>query len=370
MRNAVHQRNRRLFAIAAAAVLLWGLLGLFQARDRGETGYDTGWGAEVTRVEPGGPADAAGLEAGDRILSVDGTPVQGPWVFPSRDRVGVEGSQTLQVERRGETRIVEIAWNPLTAGQFRTSLVDGLLVTAFMGFGLWAFLSTGTRPALLLAVFGLCFGVANYQGPSLGLPGVAIAFVRSNLSLFYTALLCHFLLLFPKPKGFLRRRSAGWVLYAPFLFFLAFGCLEWFVFPALRAAYATTALFSDSLYMLVGLGALIHSGISLPRAERRASGFYWIPLGLLVAIAPPLLLEIVGMALSDFAFPGGPYLPLLGAAIPAGLALAAVTDGRRQEELRNGDTGGRVATTMRHVVMLLILLSTLIGPALGADWAY
>jgi hypothetical protein len=320
---------RALFALVGGVVCLWGILGLTQARNWGRAGYDTRWGAEVVRVEPGGPADAAGLEEGDRIVRVGGAPIENPWLSPSLGRVGVGGVQTLQVKRRGETMVVDVTWGPLAAVQVRALFVDGLVVLSFLGCGLWALLVTGTRAGLLLAVFGLCYGVANFRGPGLGLPDGAVAFVQSNLSLFYTALLCHFLMIFPKPKGVFRRPMAGWILFIPFLVFLIFGFVEWLSFPALLDEYATTAMLTDLLYMLLALTALIHSWISLSRSERRKSGFYWIPLGLAVAIGPFILLGLIGMVVPNFTSPGEKYLPVLGAVIPAGLALAVVTKAHR-----------------------------------------
>lgn len=328
MQDPAHPRYRTLVAGAGAIVLFWGVLGLIQAMDSGQAGYETRWGAEVAHVEPGGPADVAGLEAGDRILSVNGVAIQSPWLMPSRGRVGVGEARTLQVERGAERRLVEVTRAPLSSDQVKDLHVEGLVTLAFLALGLWAFLSGGTRSGLVLAVFGLCYGMTNFPVPGLGLPDEPVAFVQSNLSLFYTALLCHFLMVFPKPKGILRRRWAAWVLYAPFLLFLAFGFAEWFLFPAFLSAYATAAMFTDLLYMLLALAALIHSWASLPRSERRESGFHFIPLGLLLAIGPFLVLGIIGLAAPEFSLPGHDYLPLLGVAIPAGLALAVVKQAR------------------------------------------
>jgi S1-C subfamily serine protease len=68
-----------------------------------------GPGAVVGRVVPGGPADQAGLEAGDRIVAIDGEPVRS---FSSlQGEIGTRSpgdTVTLEIERDGSTLTVEV----------------------------------------------------------------------------------------------------------------------------------------------------------------------------------------------------------------------------------------------------------------------
>jgi len=329
MKNRVHPRYGTLLAIVGGVVGLWGILGLIQVGAWGQAGYETRRGGAVVHVEPDGPADAAGLEVGDRIVGVGGARIEDPWLNPSRGRVGVGGVQTLQLDRGGETMVVEVTWGPLAASQIRARVVDTLLVFAFMGFGLWALLSTGTRSAWILALFGLCYGVANFRGPSLGFLEGAVPFVQSHLSLFYTALLFHFLMIYPQRKRILKGRWAIRLAYLPFVLVVAFGLVERTVYPRFLDQYGAMAGLTDLLYMCLALAALVHSWASNSRAERHDSGLFWIPAGLALAIGPVVVLGLVGLAAPGFSLPGEGYLQLLGAAIPGGMALAVVTDARR-----------------------------------------
>lgn len=204
-----------------------------------------------------------------------------------------------------------------------SGVLEGLVTLAFVGAGLWALFLMQTSGACLLAILGVSYGVVNFDGPIPGLLEGTAGFVRGHLGLFYVAVLLHFLMVVPRPKQVLRRRAAVWLLYLPFLIFLAFGVVDQ-LSPAVHDQYMTTQWVIDLLYMALALVALGHSWFSLSRSERRASGFYWIPLGLVVAIGPFIVLALGGMVMPEFSMPGQAYMALLGVAIPIGMALAVV----------------------------------------------
>ena len=64
---------------------------------------DPGTGAVVASVQPGGPADQAGLRAGDVIMAVSGRPVQVPAdVISAVEANGLGRTLTIALQRAGQ----------------------------------------------------------------------------------------------------------------------------------------------------------------------------------------------------------------------------------------------------------------------------
>ena len=238
-------------------IVVWGFIGLTQMGYRGQGGFETNASGTVRHVEPDGPADRAGLKEGDLILAVGDTPGKGLWKKPFPGGVAVGDTQSLTVKRNGQSIAVEIVWESLSSKARRAQVVDFLVTLAFLGYGLWALRVSGNSGGLLLATFGLAYGAANFDGPGCGLPESTIVFIQSQMSLFYTALLAHFLLVFPKPKALFRKRVTVCLFYFPFVIYLTFGLVAGFKFPALGNEYTVTTAAIDLTYMLLALAALI-----------------------------------------------------------------------------------------------------------------
>jgi S1-C subfamily serine protease len=85
--------------LKVGAEVVHGYLGV---RFRGETDGDGRPGLEILDVRPGSPADRAGLKRGDRILSVNGKPVDQPVRLENVLSVLPSGSEVmLAIEREG-----------------------------------------------------------------------------------------------------------------------------------------------------------------------------------------------------------------------------------------------------------------------------
>lgn len=329
MTNRWWGRLERSLAGIAFAVAVWGTSGVLLQRTAGQGGYSIGLGALVSDVEEGGPADVAGLTIGDRIMGVGDAAFHHPWSKPDKERVGVGNTQTLAVDRGGERLNVDLVWENLSGADRRSLWVDFLITSGFLVFGIWAYLSSRTFAGLVLALFGVSYGIAAFDGPTVGALDGGIRFLQYVLSFLSTVLLFHFLMVFPKRKTVFGRRVPGWLVYAPFMPFVLLGLAEWVIFPALVPEYRTVTTITDLFFMVLLVVALVHTWITLGREELRRTRFNLILWGLAIAIGPNLILGLLGLAIPGLTLPGSDFLPVLGVAIPGSMALAVVSRARR-----------------------------------------
>ena len=99
---------RSLYIVGAALVATWILSGLLQMPSRPDDGYSADPEGRVSRVEVGGPAEAAGLQVGDNITAIGGVPASELPAAPRRVYPHIGESQTLEVERGGSVHTLEL----------------------------------------------------------------------------------------------------------------------------------------------------------------------------------------------------------------------------------------------------------------------
>ena len=89
---------------------------------------------EIIRVYEGGPADAAGAQAGDRIVAVDGVPVSGGSVeelSDAVDRMRGESGSTVELQLRREGEVLDLT---LTCGDVHVSNVNSAVLEGNIGY--------------------------------------------------------------------------------------------------------------------------------------------------------------------------------------------------------------------------------------------
>ena len=89
---------------------------------------------EIIRVYEGGPADAAGAQAGDRIVAVDGVPVSGGSVeelSDAVDRMRSKDGSTVELQLRREGELLELT---LTCGDVHVSNVNSAVLEGNIGY--------------------------------------------------------------------------------------------------------------------------------------------------------------------------------------------------------------------------------------------
>ena len=318
---------------AAVAITAWGIFGFIDRRQRGraEFMYDLEYNVMVM---PDGPAAAAGMQNGDRMISVEGImvedlPLYSRWPRSLGAQVGE--SRRFVVEREAELLTIDVVYGPTPRGVLHLQLGAALIGLSFLWFGIWALFAVGTPPALTLAYVGLAAGVATLgYGPYLGIwDGLAVHVATAARAL-WVALLLRFFLTFPRRTRLGENRVATRTIYGLWLTVPLMGLLELIFHPALYHTFGTWIGLVMLGYAILALVAAVYAIVKTPRGEFRISGMGWIVAGLVVGLVPTLVGAIDWAFLWDFDIPGSIYFPLLLAVIPLSMALAV----RQQARLR------------------------------------
>ena len=295
-----------LLLAASIAVILWGAFGLYQGLHSGFSGgiYDPEY--LVPGVFPGGLADKSGFQAGDRVISVEGIPIEelgmeSRWPRSLSPRIGQ--SLRFVVERNGERIPLDVVYPPPFQAAVQNRISAAIVGLLFLGIGLWAFLTVGSLPASILAHIGLAAGVraSLALGPNLGSwNGVQSHISMASGVLVYIFAL-RFFVIFPKRKRVSHSQLATWIIYGAWACLLAYLILELIVHPAL---YYKTGSVANPLMLAYGiliLAAIIHTVVKSPRKELRESGMYLILVGLLFPVGA-IVSQILGLYLPSWVY--------------------------------------------------------------------
>jgi hypothetical protein len=336
--------------VVAVVLVAWGIAGIFDRRQFGRGDFTYMPDYQVLHLRPEGAAAQAGMQAGDRVVSVAGIPVEdlplySRWPRSLAPRVGE--SLSIVVEREGETLPLEVVYGPIPAGNLKLVMGATFVGLAFLVFGLWPLLTVGTPHALLLAASGLVLGLAFFGGggPYLGTwDGLASHLLPAGLML-WSILMLRFFLTFPRPKRLSKNPVVASAVYTPLIVFLGCLVLELIMHPVLYHTFGWLGSLLILIYCLLALAALVHTVVTLSRAERRETGVNLILGGVVVAILA-VLVPVLGPALVPaLQVPGIGYLALLVAAFPLAMALAVRRESRLLDAtgMDQGTVGARGA---------------------------
>ncbi|MGH9368596.1 MAG: SpoIIE family protein phosphatase, partial [Thermoanaerobaculia bacterium] len=309
-------------------------------------------GIEVRALQPGGPAEAAGLRAGDRVLGI-GRRLVNTASGASEELLNHRiGESVPYLVRRGEQLVtlpVKLAAVRLGGTTYLYAAAIGFL---FFLIGLFVFRNRpddrAARVFFLLCVFFLLFFVCRLRPASYWWIDVFVQNTGTVSLFLLPAVFIHFFLIFPRPKQFHFARTDEWTGEAPArwkarlqeflsaspgLFYLLYAIPPFvFLYDVFRqvrgehvsvisgAPLSSWALLGD--YLVLGLIALAHSAFTLPDARERRQAFH-VFVGTILGTAPFVLLGIVlpsAFQIDDFVFWG--IVPMI--LIPLTFAYAIV----------------------------------------------
>ena len=324
--------------VPAALLVIWGIVGMADLSHNSTGGFD--WGnSMVLAVDPGGPADRAGLREGDRILTMDGVPSDDLEALQSQPRTEIGETRVLQVERTDEvtgattTETVEITYGQVPARGRTFDLVAGVIGLVFLLTGLLVFLKAPGTPSLLFALVGFGFAGILLPGPYIGAPGVR-HFISNLLFLaFLTAFasLLHLLLTFPRRKRVVEKKYVWPLIYAPVAVFALVWLANLVAGLPLHRLGAPAALFLGILligYAVLSLVALIHSFVTAAPKERAEGGLNFMLAGVVIGLLPLTCLMVAGLFGRTDTLPGTDFLFLTLVLIPISFGVALVKNAR------------------------------------------
>jgi hypothetical protein len=339
MEGSISNRRVAVWVVAGLLIVAWGIFGFFDRLQQGRGGF-TYFDYTINYVDSGGAAEKAGLQVGDRVVSVEGIavedlPLYSRWPRDLSPRAGE--SLDMIVERDAQRLPLEIVYEPTPQSIINMRLGVAAIGLAFLIFCLWPMVTVRTPQALLLARIGLVAGLATFGiGPYLGTWDGVASHIQLGSMFLLVALMLQFFLKFPEPKTMGEKRVGQWLIFGPWVLFVGCLVLELVFHPRLYHTFGGPGMMLLLAYGALTLVAIAHSFLRTPMRELWASGMGWILLGLLVAMGPSLVVFLAILMIPDLRMPGVGYLPLLIMAIPLSMALAVLTRARsRRHSLRS-----------------------------------
>jgi PDZ domain len=326
---------RNLVLALAGILLVVGILAAMDLKNQTYTGFQTDGNNKVVMVEAGSNAAAGGLQVGDVLSSVNGIAVTDTKALLQRPRPAVGDQWTYVVDRGGQSVNLQITQGPLPPKYAYTSRAATLLGLCYLGFTLWAYLTAPGAATLVLAFFGLSFGLAFLGVPYIESPALRnlVGSIITMIILLGIAALLHFLLAFPTPRPFLQRKSAtGW-LYGPAILLslcvIGFSVLQPDSTSGVNIFFRTAFSLLIGIYFLLAIVVLVRRYGAASPSDRAAFGLGLMVAGVVVGLGPLLIVQVVTLLSPGTFLPGAQFYFLTLGVIPIAFAMAAVRGPRQ-----------------------------------------
>ena len=318
--------NKTVVIVVAAVIIIFAVAEALDLRNQTYVGLSTDGNNTVTRVRPGSPAEKAGFQLGDRILTSGGIAVTDTKALSRRVRPAVGETREYVVERSGQQQSLSLTFAGLPNRQMMLNVVRLLTGLCFLVFGLWPYFKERNLSTELLAAVGLCFALFAIGPPYFSSYAIrtVIGVLFLPVIIFGFAALLHFVLAFPQPKGWLERKNSLLILYAPALFITAY-----VIFLILARPDATSTL-NQVNRILFGLFFIGYFGLSIvvivrtylkaTAKERSAYGLNIMAVGVILALLWPVVSIIVGIAAPKVIIPGSDFFGLTFILLPLSFA--------------------------------------------------
>jgi len=315
--------NKTPLLVFAAIVVIYGVLGWLDVSNYAQGGWATDPGNTVTQVLSGSPAEAGGLQVGDKITSLGGIAVTDAEAQTRRARPEVGETWEFVVERDGATMSLDITFGEPVAERKFLAHAGYLVGFCFIGFTLRAYMQKQSASTQALAIAGILFSLVFFAGPYFEnyIVRSVNAAVGALLVWLGVASLLNFLLVHLRSGG-------NRLVYLPGVAAGLF--IAWRI---LATPEATTALNNFSnifigvvavFYLLASLVTVYRSFSEATASERESQGLQLMLIGALIGLVPPVISVLAGVIAPQTVLPGQNFYFLAFIAIPVAWSMAVL----------------------------------------------
>ena len=316
-------------SIFGVLIAIYGIFGWLDVSNYAQGGWNTDRNNVVSQVLPGSPSEAAGLMAGDQLISLGGIAMSDAKAQSRRNRPEVGETWEFVVERDGQEMSLDVTFGEPVPQRKLLSHAGFLVGFCFLFFTLRAYLQKQTPSTATLALAGTMFSFVFITGPyfdSYALRSIAIALETLIVFLGIPSILYFLLVHFG--SDYLGKANAKRMLYAPGLAVGLF--IAWRILATPEATdglnlFASIFVGGVAVFYLIASLLTVYKNYSAASAaERDSKGLNLMLLGTLVGMLPPVVTIVTGIIAPQLVLPGQPFYFLSFVLIPITWSIAAL----------------------------------------------
>jgi len=325
--NTQHAKYGSILTIAGIIFIIWGILGLMDAKNYTYIGYNSDDNWTVIKIEEGSPAEASGLQIGDVIKSTGGIAVTDSKALSKRKRAEIGETREFIVDRNGEEVALQLTYAKMLDKGRTNNIVGFIIGLLFIILGLFAHRKHKTSLSFAFAVFSVCFGFLFTNGPYIAsnVLGDIVGVISTAIFLFSFTALAIYMLRYPPESAFLSGKNSK-LLYIPMLILLAIIVILEVAKPNNSGTLnmVMRLLFGAFIigYFLIAVITLIRKYSRTSSTERGKNGLNLMLIGTVIGILPILIYFTVGTLSPGTELPGNDYVFYTFAAIPICFTMA------------------------------------------------
>lgn len=311
-----------LLYVAGIVFIIWGVLGLMDAKNYVTAGFQSDDNNAIVNIEPGSPAEAAGMQLGDIIKTSGGIEINNNKELSKRDRPAAGDVRDYVVDRDGSDVTIQLTFTELSDKDKSLNMVAFVIGLLFVLLGLWAYHKHKSTLSYGFTVFSICFGFIFFNGPHIE-PGMLRNLINSlsvTIVVLSFAFLLSYMLKYP-PKSKHQK-----LLYLPAILAVLMIWALIFIQPdgsgtinmVIRLFFGGVIIF----YFLSSLITLIRKYLRSSKEDRASKGLNMMLLGAIVGLLPILIYFTASTLSPGIDLPGNDYVFITFLAIPIFFTMA------------------------------------------------